>query len=189
MSHELQFQYGVTASTTVKAEIVDAAGRVWNGTSLVDKATLTLPAWRACLLAIPEVKDAGGLGTGLYRGDGPTAMDWTRPYTINYYDGETPSYADVVGVQQWHGYRSDPDWSDDVVPPPASADAPPVAQVRAQALTLIAEITSHPKPSYHIDGQRVDWNEYLAQLQRTVTWCDELLVRQSPREVHSQGYT
>lgn len=39
---------------------------------------------------------------------------------------------------------------------------------RDNALMLIIEITTHPKPSYNIDNQQVDWGDYLKLLQSTV---------------------
>ena len=243
MSNELQFEYGIH-STTVKAEILNATGRVWDGTAFVEKTSLALAAWQASLLTVNEVSDNSTppAGTGFYRGDGPQAIDWTQPYTINYYDAASPGYTGLVGVQTWAaGALSKQDVADaaplaPTTGTPASgslldriaslpaavwavltstltaagtigtwlaekvraagpaagdrpADAPRVAQIRSQALALIAEITAHPKPTYTIDGQQVHWNEYLAQLEHTVQWCDQVSSLESPREVRSQGYT
>lgn len=55
--------------------------------------------------------------------------------------------------------------------------------IRTNALTTLSEITADPKPTYAIDGQRVEHAEYLAQLQRTVDWCDAKLAQLSPVEV------
>lgn len=59
--------------------------------------------------------------------------------------------------------------------------------IRSQTLALIAEMTENPKPSYTIDGQTVSWTDYLAQLQKTVEWCDRLLVAENPVEIRSEA--
>ncbi|MGA2031672.1 MAG: hypothetical protein ABSG68_05410 [Thermoguttaceae bacterium] len=64
-----------------------------------------------------------------------------------------------------------------------------IAQIKTQTLALIAQITANPKPSYKIDGQDVLWTEYLAQLQKTVQWCDRQAAAAAPLEVQSQAYT
>ncbi len=61
--------------------------------------------------------------------------------------------------------------------------------VRRQAVAMLGELTERPRPSYAVDGQRVGWAEYLAQLQAVVDWCDGQLRRTEPFEVHSQGVT
>jgi hypothetical protein len=59
-------------------------------------------------------------------------------------------------------------------------------QIRSQILAVIEEITVHPKPTYSIDGQSVKWNEYLAQLQKSVDWCNERIAAESePVEIIS----
>ena len=37
------------------------------------------------------------------------------------------------------------------------SDATTLATVKSQTLAIMAEITSHPKPTYQIDGQLVAW--------------------------------
>ena len=69
------------------------------------------------------------------------------------------------------------------------SDAEQIAAIKAQTLARIAEITEKPKPTYDIEGQRVDWADYLKQLQRTVDWCNEKLAGEEPFEFQSQGYT
>ncbi len=70
-----------------------------------------------------------------------------------------------------------------------SSNAEQIATIKSQTLARIAEITAQPKPTYQIDGQLVAWGDYLAQLQRTVDWCNANLAVESPVEVRSQGYT
>jgi len=45
---------------------------------------------------------------------------------------------------------------------------------------MIAEITATPKPSYNVDGQSVQWADYLKQLRSTVEWCDQQIARCTP---------
>ncbi len=70
-----------------------------------------------------------------------------------------------------------------------STDAEQIATIKSQTLARMAEITAQPKPTYMIDGQMVAWGGYLAQLQRTVDWCNEKLAGEAPFEERSQGYT
>jgi hypothetical protein len=49
--------------------------------------------------------------------------------------------------------------------------------IKTQTLSLIAEMTANPKPSYNIDGQSVQWSDYLKQLRATVEWCDQRIAR------------
>jgi hypothetical protein len=65
-----------------------------------------------------------------------------------------------------------------------------IAQIKAQTLERIAEITAQPKPTYALaDGHRVSWTEYLKQLLATVEWCDRQMDAAAPLEIQSQGYT
>ena len=49
-----------------------------------------------------------------------------------------------------------------------ATDLEQIATIKSQSLARIAEITAAPKPSYDIDGQKVQWAEYLKQLQDVV---------------------
>ena len=69
------------------------------------------------------------------------------------------------------------------------SDATMLNTIKSQALQLIAEITTEPKPTYYVDGQSVSWDRYLGQLQRTVDWCDAKLNDAEPFEIQSQGGT
>ncbi len=59
--------------------------------------------------------------------------------------------------------------------------------IRSQTLSLIAEITAQPKPTYTIDGQSVAWADYLERLQKTVDWCDRQISNSEPVEIRSAG--
>jgi hypothetical protein len=69
------------------------------------------------------------------------------------------------------------------------SDLEQLQQIKSQTLSVIAQITAAPKPSYSIDGQTVSWSQYLAALQATVDWCDRKIAGQEPFEIHSQGTT
>ena len=68
-------------------------------------------------------------------------------------------------------------------------DAAQLATIKTQTLAIIASLTENPKPNYNIDGQNISWGTYLAQLQKTIAWCDEQIAANTPYEVHSQGFT
>lgn len=61
--------------------------------------------------------------------------------------------------------------------------------IRSQALAQLEQLQASPKPSYTIDGQRVSWQEYLSELQKTIDWCDQKLGDFHPFECRSQGTT
>jgi hypothetical protein len=68
-------------------------------------------------------------------------------------------------------------------------DVQQIQSIRSQTLAQLDAIRSDPKPSYWIDGQRVQWQEYADALQRSVDWCDQKLAEYQPFEVRSQGVT
>ncbi len=68
-------------------------------------------------------------------------------------------------------------------------DIEQIQSIRSQTLAQLDALRAAPKPSYWIDGQRVQWQEYADSLQRTVDWCDQRLVDYAPFEIHSQGMT
>jgi hypothetical protein len=49
--------------------------------------------------------------------------------------------------------------------------------IKSQTLAMITELTANPKPTYNIDGQSVQWSDYLKQLQSTVLWCDQQIAK------------
>ncbi len=69
-------------------------------------------------------------------------------------------------------------------------DAEQLATIKTQTLANIVAITASPNPTYTIDGQEIEWAEYLRQLQSTLAWVNKQLVQAGgPYEVHTQGYT
>jgi hypothetical protein len=59
--------------------------------------------------------------------------------------------------------------------------------IRANALANLESATAAPKPTYSIDGQRVEHAEYLVRLQRLVEWCDAQIANLNPIEVATQA--
>jgi hypothetical protein len=68
-------------------------------------------------------------------------------------------------------------------------NAEQLATIKEQALQIIVDITASPKPSYNIDGQDIEWGDYLKRLQETVDFVDKQLAGIEPYEHHSQGFT
>jgi hypothetical protein len=68
-------------------------------------------------------------------------------------------------------------------------DLEQIATIKTQTLARIVEITAQPKPTYDIDGQKVNWETYLKQLQTTAAWCDQQLNANDPYEATSQAVT
>ncbi len=67
-------------------------------------------------------------------------------------------------------------------------NAEQIATIKSQTLAVIVTITANPKPSYNIDGQVVNWADYLAKLRKTVDWCNDQAGNEEVVEVHSRGY-
>lgn len=62
-----------------------------------------------------------------------------------------------------------------------------VETIKRQALERLLELTTSPKPTYSVDGQSVSWGDYLRQLQETISWCDEQIIReQGPYEIETR---
>ena len=193
--NEIQFNYGVSARTNVKATIWDSQGRRWNGTAMVSAASLAASAWATGLVPLVEVLTADGTATGIYFGDLPETLDASQEYTILFCDSAAPAPTTAcLGRQVWTSLDQPSGSKSGGSPPPADAGRPAsvpeqLLLIKAQALTRIAELTARPKPSYNIDGQSVSWTQHLAQLQETVRWCDEQLAAAKPVEIASAGYT
>ena len=62
-------------------------------------------------------------------------------------------------------------------------------ETRDNLITLIGSITQKPKPTYDIDGQKVEWGIYLEQLRSQLKYTLQLIIDlEGPYEVESQGY-
>lgn len=53
----------------------------------------------------------------------------------------------------------------------------------------LAEITAQPKPSYDVDGQRVEWNDYFKALTDQLAKLTETINGASIYEEQSIGYS
>jgi hypothetical protein len=62
-------------------------------------------------------------------------------------------------------------------------------RIRGQLLARLEEVTTKPRPTYELDGERVAWDRYLAELRAMLDWCDRKLAAMEPTEVHTQAYT
>lgn len=67
-----------------------------------------------------------------------------------------------------------------------ATNAEQIATIKTQTLQLIVDITENPKPTYMIEGQSVQWGQYLRDLQATVAWCDQQLNSEQPFEFETR---
>ena len=62
-------------------------------------------------------------------------------------------------------------------------------EVRDNLIALIGSVTQKPKPTYEIDGQKVEWGDYLDQLRKQLAATLQLIIDlNGPYEVESIGY-
>ena len=54
---------------------------------------------------------------------------------------------------------------------------------------IIKQITANPKPNYEIDGQRVDWADYLDMLLEGKSKVDALIAKGTPFAEEIQMFT
>ena len=59
---------------------------------------------------------------------------------------------------------------------------------RDNILNIIETITTNPKPTYNIDGQKVEWGAYLGQLWTALEQINLKLAGYEDGEVRSQVY-
>lgn len=64
-----------------------------------------------------------------------------------------------------------------------------IQTIRSQTLSLLADLTTSPKPNYNVEGRSVSWGDYMKQLRETIAWCDEQESAYDISEVLTQGYT
>ena len=69
------------------------------------------------------------------------------------------------------------------------SDVTTIKTIRTQILADIESITLTPKPTYTIDGQTVQWADYLTRLWQAYHQAGDALRGGEPVEVTSQGYT
>lgn len=64
-----------------------------------------------------------------------------------------------------------------------------LAALRNLWLARLVELEVAPKPSYQVDGQRVDWNAYRTRLRESIAWAAGELAASDPFELHTRGIT
>ena len=68
-------------------------------------------------------------------------------------------------------------------------DAEQLATIKSQTLALIVELTADHKPTYTLDGQEVEWTEYLDSLWAKIDKINGLLAAETITEIQSQGWS
>lgn len=62
-------------------------------------------------------------------------------------------------------------------------------EARDNVIVLIGQLTAQPKPNYDIDGQRIDWADYLDMLmKRRNDLNQDIIDLEGPYEIETQGY-
>jgi hypothetical protein len=70
-----------------------------------------------------------------------------------------------------------------------SVDLSQIETIRGQALTQMQDLLASAAPTITVNDEEVPWAPLLADLARTVDWCDRKLSEYDPYEVRSQGET
>ncbi len=61
--------------------------------------------------------------------------------------------------------------------------------IRDNLVLRIGELSASHKPTYEIDGQKVEWGAYLKQLREQLLAAEEMLRKlEGPYEFETQGY-
>jgi len=68
-------------------------------------------------------------------------------------------------------------------------DAEQLATIKTNTLALLADLSAHPKPSYMIDGQSVQWGAYHRMLMDQLKEVNAQIAAETPFEIHSRGFT
>lgn len=62
-------------------------------------------------------------------------------------------------------------------------------EIRDQLIDRIGEVTAKPKPNYDIDGQKVEWADYLKQLKASLDGINaQIQAEDGPFEFETQAY-
>ena len=56
-------------------------------------------------------------------------------------------------------------------------------EIRDNAIANLKTITSQPKPTYSVDGQRVEHADYVTRLTRLIDWANDQLAALRPVEI------
>jgi hypothetical protein len=68
-------------------------------------------------------------------------------------------------------------------------DAEQLATIKSQILANLVAITEDPKPTYNVDGQMVDWTEYMRMLHEQLKIVNAQINAEAPTEYHSRGFS
>ena len=87
-----------TSGLTLNAGLYNSVGQIWNGSAYVDLSTLAnLTAWRALLVAAPELELSDATGTATYQtGDISAAVEADSTCSAVFYSGATPTMASAI---------------------------------------------------------------------------------------------
>jgi hypothetical protein len=70
-----------------------------------------------------------------------------------------------------------------------SVDLSQIDAIRNQALDQIEALLASAEPTITVNDEEVPWAPLLADLARTVDWCDRKLAEYEPYEVRSRAKT
>lgn len=70
-----------------------------------------------------------------------------------------------------------------------SVDLSQIESLRSDALEQMAALLASAEPTIAVNDDEVPWAPLLADLARTVDWCDRKLAEYEPYEVRSRGKT
>ena len=68
-------------------------------------------------------------------------------------------------------------------------DAAQLAIIKSQILARLVEITAEKKPSYNVDGQDVEWNEYFDSLTAKLKDINAQINAETITEIQSQAWS
>lgn len=100
MAGEIRFK---TAKPLIKGQILDDAGRVWDGSAMQAESALSSTEWTGGLLALVQGATTDPDNTGLWMVDWPGGLTQAANYTVLFYSGASP-----VPGDQHVGYQLDP---------------------------------------------------------------------------------
>lgn len=97
MTAEIAFK---TTKPLIKAQIVNAAKEVWDGSVMAAESALSSAEWTAGLITPTQGATTDPDDTGLWVADWPGALTQDAVYTVLFYSGATPAPGDLhVGIQ------------------------------------------------------------------------------------------
>lgn len=99
MAGEIRLQ--ATTGLTVSALIINEAGLVWDGSSLVAVNSIDSATWSAGMVGCTEKETTDTDGTGLYLADWPGGLTQAAIYSVVFFEGNSPAPGTLhIGIQQ-----------------------------------------------------------------------------------------